>query len=58
MNETRVESLLRQIKETKLYIAASERELLNLQQRLEAFELLLKEEEKSSNFIDLTGRDF
>jgi hypothetical protein len=58
MNETRVESLLRQIKETRLYIAASERELLNLQQRLEAFELLLKEEEKASNFIDLTGRDF
>jgi hypothetical protein len=58
MNETKIESLLRQINETKLYIKASEHELANYVQRLEAFELLLKEEEKNSNFIDLTGREF
>lgn len=58
MYETKIESLKRQIEETKLYIKASERELLNYNQRLEAFECLLKEEIEKEVAINLIIGDF
>lgn len=58
MYETKIESLKRQIEETKLYIKTSERELLNYNQRLEAFECLLKEEIEKEAAINLITGDF
>ena len=58
MEETKVQSILRQISETKEYIRDAESELVSLNERLEAFECLLKETiEKESN-INLTGAEF
>lgn len=58
MEETKVQSILRQISETKEYVKITEEELVSLNERLEAFECLLKETIEKEGAINLTGLEF
>lgn len=58
MEETKVQSILRQIEETKHYIKSAEKDLISYNERLEAFECLLKDTIEKESAINITGLEF
>ena len=58
MEETKVQSILRQIEETKHYIGAAGKDLIRYNERLEAFECLLKDTIERETAINLTDAEF